>query len=67
MSLIKTFFVIGIGISLSLLGSAPVRAADGVVGPGNCNEAGFVNVLSTVIASQPQEIPTLIMHDPRLS
>ncbi len=51
MSLIKTCFAMGIGISLSVLGSAPVRAADGVVGPANCNEAGFVGVLSTVIAS----------------
>ncbi|MDZ4814241.1 MAG: choice-of-anchor Q domain-containing protein [Pseudomonadota bacterium] len=30
---------------------APADAADGVVGPGNCNEAGFVGVLNTVIGS----------------
>lgn len=51
MSLIKMRFAIGAGVFLSLLSAAPVHSADGVVGPGNCNEAGFVSVLGTVIGS----------------
>lgn len=35
----------------SCLHLTPSRAADGTVGPGNCNEAGFVGVLNTVMAS----------------
>ena len=41
-----------VGILAGTLGiAASVRATDGVVGPGNCNDAGFTNVLSAVDGS----------------
>jgi predicted outer membrane repeat protein len=51
MSVSKKWFATGIGIAFAWLGALPASAADGVVGPANCNEAGFVEVLGTVIGS----------------
>ncbi len=51
MSAMKILTTIGAIAGMSLLCFTPARAADGVVGPANCNEAGFVGVLNTVIGS----------------
>jgi hypothetical protein len=38
-------------LSMALAVAAPAAAVNGVVGPGNCNEAGFTSVLATVDGS----------------
>lgn len=49
----KTFFAMAMaGIAgFAMVCAAPARAANGVVGPGNCTEAGFDGVLSSVDGS----------------
>ncbi len=51
MSTISRLTIHGFALSAVLAFTAPALAADGVVGPGNCNEAGFSSVLAAVNGS----------------
>ena len=51
MSPVKALIAIFIIACIDWICPTPAHAADGVVGPANCNEAGFVSVLTTVIGS----------------